>query len=64
MKVTVDESRCIASGVCVMKCPEVFDQRDEDGVAVVLAPDPPAELQAQVHLAADGCPSMAIRLDK
>ena len=64
MKVTVDELRCIGSGACVLACPEVFDQRDEDGVAVVLAPVPPAGLHAQVRRAAAGCPSMAILLEE
>jgi ferredoxin len=44
MKVTVGTDKCIASGQCVLTSPEVFDQRDEDGVVVLLNPSPSAEL--------------------
>ncbi|CAM5507981.1 ferredoxin [Streptomyces canarius] len=36
MKVHIDEHKCVASGQCVLVAPDVFDQRDEDGVAVLL----------------------------
>ena len=32
MKITVDEEKCCAAGQCVLIAPEVFDQRDEDGI--------------------------------
>jgi ferredoxin len=60
MRVVVDQDRCISSGQCVLSAPEVFDQRDEDGVVVLLASDPPAELAAQVRHAASVCPARAI----
>ena len=41
MKVKVDQARCVASGNCVLTAPEVFDQRDEDGIVVLLDPSPP-----------------------
>ena len=43
MKVTVDQNICASSGNCVMTAPEVFDQRDEDGVVVLLNANPSAE---------------------
>jgi ferredoxin len=60
MRVTVDQDRCISSGQCVMSAPGVFDQRDEDGVVVLLAADPPADLAAHVRHAAAVCPARAI----
>jgi ferredoxin len=33
--VTVDRTRCIGSGLCVARLPEVFDQDDEEGLAFV-----------------------------
>jgi len=33
MRVTVDQDRCIAAGQCVAAAPDVFDQRDEDGMS-------------------------------
>ena len=36
MRVTVDQQRCIGSGMCVLAVGEVFDQREEDGAAQLL----------------------------
>ena len=52
MKVVVDQSRCVGAGQCVLVAPEVFDQRDEDGIVVLLQENPPAELHAQAKEAA------------
>ncbi|MDX3566844.1 ferredoxin, partial [Streptomyces scabiei] len=40
MKVRVDETRCCGAGSCVLIAPEVFDQRDEDGIVALLTPTP------------------------
>ena len=60
MKVTVDRDVCIAAGQCVVTAAAVFDQREEDGLVVLLQEDPPAELAADVRLAMSLCPSRAI----
>ena len=60
MKVAVDRDKCISSGQCVLAAPEVFDQRDEDGLVVLLNPAPPAELAVNVKQAATLCPAVAI----
>jgi ferredoxin len=60
MNVDVDQEKCVASGQCVMAAPDVFDQRDEDGVAFVLTPSPPATLAEEVRHAALVCPAAAI----
>jgi ferredoxin len=62
MRVTLDQDSCCASGQCVLAVPEVFDQRDEDGVAVLLDPTPPAALHAKVRDAAVRCPSQCIQV--
>jgi ferredoxin len=62
MRVEVDQLKCVASGQCVMAAPEVFDQRDEDGVAVLLDDHPASELHEGVREAAAICPAAAIRL--
>ncbi|TDD15487.1 cytochrome P450 [Nonomuraea diastatica] len=36
MKVIIDQARCMDVGQCVMAAPEVFDQRESDGVIVLL----------------------------
>lgn len=63
MNVHLDQDKCVASGQCVMTLPEVFDQRDEDGIAVVLDSAPPAELADDVEHAAAVCPALAIRVE-
>ncbi|MEV6284781.1 ferredoxin [Kribbella sp. NPDC051770] len=62
MKVTVDQSTCIASGQCVLTTPEVFDQRDDDGIVVLVTADPPNSLTGEVHEAAALCPARAIQV--
>ncbi|ACU36819.1 ferredoxin [Actinosynnema mirum] len=62
MKITVDEGKCCGAGSCVLAAPEVFDQRDEDGVVVLLDPEPGVELHQAVHEAASVCPAAAIAL--
>jgi ferredoxin len=63
MKVTVDTSKCIGAGQCVLNAPDVFDQRDEDGIVVLLNPDPPAGLAVDVKRAATLCPALAITVE-
>jgi len=62
-KVTVDQDRCCGSGQCVLLAPEVFDQRDEDGIVVLLEPEPADELEPKVREAAMVCPAAAITLE-
>lgn len=52
----------MASGQCVVASPEVFDQRDDDGVAILLVEEPGAELLDGVKEAVAICPAAAIRL--
>lgn len=62
MRVELDEPKCVASGQCVTASPEVFDQRDEDGIAVVLDETPEDGLLDGVRDAVAICPAAAIRL--
>lgn len=64
MKVTVDQDLCASSGNCVMNAPEVFDQRDEDGVVVLLNADPPADQAEAARKAAALCPALAIHIEE
>jgi ferredoxin len=62
MKVTVDQDVCASSGNCVMNAPEVFDQRDEDGVVVLLNESPSAQDAEGARRAAAACPALAIHI--
>ncbi|MEB8337540.1 ferredoxin [Streptomyces endophyticus] len=62
MRISTEEDRCVAAGHCVVAAPEVFDQREDDGVVVLLDPRPPAGVRAAVEEAALLCPAAAIRL--
>ena len=61
MKVEVDADVCGGFGQCVAKAPTVFSLTD-DGYAVVLLSDVPAELEAAVREAEVLCPTHAITL--
>ena len=63
MKVTVDKDKCIGSGQCVLAAPDVFDQQEEDGIVVLLNPNPPADLAEDVRQAAAVCPALAITVE-
>ena len=61
MKVTVNDE-CVACGLCVDVCPEVFaldDEKAEVKVDVV-----PAEHEQAVKDAADDCPVEAIEIEE
>jgi ferredoxin len=64
MRVSVDPDRCCSSGQCVAAVPEVFDQSEDDGVVLLIQPQPPAELQAAVRTAASICPGRAISVQE
>ena len=63
MKVSIDTDKCIAAGQCVLNAPDVFDQRDEDGIVILRSPSPPAEQAESVREAAALCPSLAITVE-
>jgi ferredoxin len=62
MRVAVDQDRCIAAGQCVAAAPDVFDQRDEDGVVVLVKATPHADEEDDVRRAAAVCPALAIQV--
>lgn len=60
MKIIVDQDKCVASGQCVSSAPDVFDQREDDGIVVLLNDNPPDELADDVRQAAALCPALVI----
>ncbi|WP_030913126.1 ferredoxin [Streptosporangium amethystogenes] len=62
MKVTVDEVKCCGAGQCVLIAPEVFDQRDDDGIVILLESEPGEDQYSLVREAAAVCPALAIEI--
>lgn len=62
MRVEVHVDRCIGSGVCVLVAAEVFDQRDDDGLVVLLDEHPAAHRQGAAREAALRCPAAVIEI--
>ena len=62
MRVAVDEKTCCSAGRCVEEAPAVFDQRDEDGVVILLQAEPAEALHESVRRAARLCPALAIEI--
>ena len=54
MRVTVDQDKCVSSGQCVLNAGDIFDQRDDDGVVLLLTDSPPSEQADNVRNAAAG----------
>lgn len=61
LDIRIDRDACMGSGNCQFWAPGVFDL-DEDGIAVVV--DPGAQPEEKVLLAAQGCPTQAIRIHR
>ncbi len=63
MKITVEPSKCVASGMCVLVEDSVFDQDDATGTVRLLTDtDPPEQVRENVREAARVCPALAISI--
>ena len=61
MRVWVDEDACTGCGLCVDKCPAVFEL--EDGLAFATRSVVPEDEEGRVEDAADECPVEAIVIE-
>jgi ferredoxin len=59
MRIHAETDRCIASGMCLLAAPEIFDQ-DDDGYVVVLEAEPAPEHHDAVRTAEHQCPMSVI----
>jgi len=62
MHITIDQSRCIGAGQCVLNAPDIFDQREDDGIVVLLVAEPRPDRQDDARRAARLCPADAITI--
>lgn len=63
MKVKVIEDKCIGCGQCEAVCPDVFQIGDE-GFAEVITNEYKEEIIDDIEMAASGCPTDAIEVNK
>ena len=63
MKAKVDKDLCIGCALCTSICPEVFSMED-DGKAVAITGDIPAEEKDNATEARDSCPASAIDIEE
>jgi len=63
MRITLHTDYCIASGACVLECPEVFSL-DDQGIVVLLDDDPDPNQWPKVRTAAAVCPVTVIEIDE
>ncbi|WP_033342572.1 ferredoxin [Catenuloplanes japonicus] len=62
-KILADTSRCVGAGQCVLTDPDAFDQDEDEGLVIVLAPEPSDEAALErARRAALICPSQALSL--
>lgn len=67
MKVSIDQTKCVACGSCVAICPEVFEMKDDGTVDVkqeLKGKDIPVELEGKAKEARDMCPATAIVIEE
>lgn len=62
MKTYVDQDTCIACGLCVSTCSDVY-QFNEEGKAEAIADPVPEEMESDAREAAEGCPTSAIEIE-
>lgn len=59
MQVRVDPDLCIACGLCVSMCPDVFDW-DDDGKAETIVDEVPSDSEDCAEESVEVCPTDAI----
>jgi len=63
VKATIDDG-CIACGLCVDVCPEVFELPDDAEIAKVKADPVPEDAEEKCREAAENCPVEAIHIQQ
>jgi len=62
VQIHVDAVACVGAGQCALVAGSLFDQ-DDDGIVVLLDPNPDPREEALVRRAASLCPARAIVVD-
>ena len=64
MKIVADENLCIGAGQCVIAAPGIFDQREDNGIVILLVAEPPPDQVEAVRNAVRQCPSAALSIEE
>jgi ferredoxin len=64
MRITVDRQRCIGAGLCALLVPTVFEQDNEDGLAVLLDETGGGCSPEELAVAEYECPSQSISISE
>ena len=62
MKISIEPHKCIGAGQCVLKAPQVFDQREDDGIVILLEESPDGPAADAARIAARVCPAEVIHI--
>jgi ferredoxin len=62
MEIVIDRDKCMGAGQCVQAAPDVFDQHEQDGRALLLVERLDRSHLDAVRDARDTCPLGAIRI--
>lgn len=62
MRIEADRQVCIGAGMCVLAAPALFDQDEDQGLVLLLEPEPPEGQHEPARTAEATCPSGAIRV--
>lgn len=63
MSIAVDRERCVGSGQCVMRMPDVFTSDDEEGLVELLDSSGSGHDLSDLQDVAYSCPAQAIVVD-
>jgi ferredoxin len=63
MKASIDRDGCIACGLCIETCPEVFKMA-EDGLAEVIVDEVPDDAEEQAVESQESCPVSVITVNE
>ncbi len=63
MNVSVEKTKCMGTGDCVMRCPEVFRFAEGSKKARVIRNPVPEKLEDSCREAVRACPADAISID-
>lgn len=61
-RLSVDRDECVGSGHCIFAAPDIFEL-DEEGLVVLLQPEPATDREEAAGAAVRGCPASAIRIE-